>query len=472
MRKAAMPNTNRSVVSKLRQGASSGADMLGTDNCSRMRTVGQRQFRKGTTRRLIARALPAATVCSFCVLAACGPNIYDEIELMPSPTVYAEAAFDPYKDITEDNFVQRSQLFYATDRLPAVPGDPQAYYNNERGHILRTGIAEVQSNPPLATLKKLRHVTMTRDRAKDYTLSLSDVQEIGVMPFSVTRYMNDPPSQKEMKAAGLRFAQWIDDHLAASRNKDIFIYVHGYNVDFDYSTLVSKELQHFLGYQGAFISYNWPATPNRLAYFRDQESALATRRNLRSLVEYLSANTNARRIHLIGYSAGSRLAFEAAYQIALRPGPKPRLGQLILISSDLDRSYFLQSIEDGLLDAVIGVTLYQSQTDSALAMSRLVFGRDRLGQVSDEAINGSLFQRRLSEMKTLHIIDVTEAEAADTGNGHWYFRSSPWASSDLFISLLTDRDPQARGLVRAPGEAVWSFPSNYPQTLQRFRNGS
>ncbi len=118
------------------------------------------------------------------------------------------------------------------------------------------------------------------------------------------------------------------------------------------------------------------------------------------------------------------------------------------------------------------MTLYQSQTDSALAMSRLVFGRDRLGQVSDEAINGSLFQRRLSEMKTLHIIDVTEAEAADTGNGHWYFRSSPWASSDLFISLLTDRDPQARGLVRAPGEAVWSFPSNYPQTLQRFRNGS
>ncbi|MDP5221061.1 alpha/beta hydrolase [Ruegeria sp. 2205SS24-7] len=423
-------------------------------------------------RRLIARTLPAATACSFCVLAACGEKVYDEIALMPSPTVFAEAAFDPYEDITAENFVQRSQLFYATDRLPAVPGDPQAYYNSERGHVLRAGVVDVQSDPPLASLEMLRHVTMTRDRSRNYTLSVSDVQETGVMPFSVTRYMDDPPSQQEMKAAGLRFAQRVDDHLAASRNKDVFIYIHGYNVDFDYSTLVSKELQHFLGYQGAFISYNWPATPSRLAYFRDQESALATRRNLRSLVEYLSANTNARRIHLIGYSAGSRLAFEAVYQIALRPGPKPRLGRLILISSDLDRSYFLQSIEDGLLDAVTDVTLYQSQTDSALAMSRLVFGRDRLGQVSDEAINGSLFQRRLSEMKTLHIIDVTEAEAADTGNGHWYFRSSPWASSDLFIALLTDRDPQARGLVRAPSEAVWSFPPNYPQALQRYRNGS
>lgn len=119
---------------------------------------------------------------------------------------------------------------------------------------------------------------------------------------------------------------------------------------------------------------------------------MSTRRNLRSLIEYLSKHTSARRIHLIGYSAGSRLAFEATYQIALRSNPKPRLGHLILISSDLDRSYFLQAIEDGLLDAVTDLTLYQSQTNSALAMSRFVFGRDRLGQVSDEAINASIFQ--------------------------------------------------------------------------------
>ena len=287
------------------------------------------------------------------------------------------------------------------------------------------------------------------------------------MPFSVTDYMEDPPSDQEMQYAGRRFAAQVDAQLAASRNKDIFIYTHGYNVDFDYSTLVSKELQHFLGYQGAFISYNWTATPSRLAYFRDQESAMATRRNLRSLIEYLSGNTRARRIHLIGYSAGSRLAFETAYQIALLADPKPRMGKLILISSDLDRAFFLQAIEDGLLDAVDDVTLYQSQTDAALAMSRLVFGRERLGEATADGRVDPAVQSRLAELDDLHIIDVTDAEAANAGNGHWYFQSSPWASSDLFLSLLTDRDPGARGLVRSPGAAVWRFPPDYPAVLRR-----
>jgi esterase/lipase superfamily enzyme len=279
--------------------------------------------------------------------------------------------------------------------------------------------------------------------------------------------MDDPPSDAELAAAGRRFAAQINAQLARSSNNDVFIYTHGYNVDFDYSTLVSKELQHFLGYQGAFISYNWTATPSRLAYFRDQESALATRRNLRSLIEFVSENTNARRIHLIGYSAGSRLVFDAAYQIALdeRSASRLRLGKLILVGSDLDRGYFIQAIEDGLLDAVADLTLYQSRTDSALALSRLVYGRGRLGETSDADTVPPQVRAALADLESLHIIDVSEAEAADTGNGHWYFRSSPWASSDLFLSLLSDRGPAQRGLVRGPGEIVWRFPPNYREWL-------
>lgn len=407
-----------------------------------------------------------AAACVLGLVASCGPNIYDEIDLMPSPTIYGEAALDPFARVTGENVADRAKLFYATDRRPATTEDPQRYYNNERGYLLRTGVARVQIEPPLNTWSEIRRTTLMADRSRRYKLRLSKVDEFGVMPFSITRYMDDPPSRRQMDDTGRRFAGEVDAQLAASPNKDIFIYIHGYNVDFDYSTLVSKELQHFLGYQGAFISYNWSSTPNRLAYFRDQEAAMATRRNLRSLVEYLSRNTRARRIHLIGYSAGSRLAFETAYQIALQQKPGPRLGRLILISSDLDRAHFLQAMEDGLLDAVTDVTLYQSQTDSALALSRFVFGRERLGQTVDEGGLRIAVQQRLAELEDLHIIDVSDAEAADTGNGHWYFRSSPWASSDIFISLLTDRDPRERGLVRRPREVIWRFPQNYPEILK------
>ncbi len=247
MRKMAPPNTNRSGIPELHRDVSGDAYRRAADNKGRGRTLWRGQLAKGTRRRLIAQALHVATACSCCVLAACGSNVYDEVELMPSPTVYAEAAIDPFVDITADNFHQRSQLFYATDRLPAGPVDPQAFYNNERGHILRTGVADVQIDPPLESWEDLRRITMTSQRAKDFFLSVSQVQESGVMPFSVTRYLEDPPSQQDMEAVGRRFAKKIEDQLASSRNKDIFIYIHGYNVDFDYSTLVSKELQHFLG---------------------------------------------------------------------------------------------------------------------------------------------------------------------------------------------------------------------------------
>lgn len=52
-------------------------------------------------------------------------------------------------------------------------------------------------------------------------------------------------------------------------------------------------------------------------------------------------------------------------------------------------------------------------------------------------------------------------------NGHHYYQSSPWASSDLFLSPLSDKDPDERGLIRAPGDIVWRFPDDYPERLNR-----
>lgn len=385
---------------------------------------------------------------------------------MPAPTIYSQTEATPFAGFSDSSKSERAKLFYVTDRMPAEAGDRQAYYNNERGHMLRVGTARVAVDPNTGSWKEIVHTSLSDEREKTYRLQLSDINEIGVLPFSLTRYFLDAPSEQKMVAAGQIFVDQINAQLATTTNKDIFIYTHGYNVDFNYSTLVSKQLQHFLGYQGAFISYNWTATPNRFAYFRDQESVLSTRRNLRSLIEYLSENTQARRIHLIGYSAGTRLVFEAAYQTALTSNSRARLGRLVLIGSDLDTSFVLQSIEDGLLDAVDDVTFYQSQTDSALSISKFVFGRQRIGQTAEPATLPTGLRNGLASLDDFYVIDVTDAEAASSDNGHRYFRSSPWASSDLFISLLTNMTPGQRGLVRAPDGVAWQFPPNYPEVLK------
>lgn len=403
------------------------------------------------------------------LLLGCGEGSYDEIELMPSPVVYSETNFSPFLAEEGEELAAQSKLFFVTDREKAGPEDKQPYYTNQRGQLSRAGTVDVELSPTVQNWEDFVDVTLQGSRDRKYLLNVADVTEIGVLPYSVADLYQSPPTDVEMDAAGKNFAIAINAQLALSQNKDIHIYIHGYNVDFEYSTLIAREIEHFLGYQGAFITYNWAATPNRFAYFKDQETATATRRNLRSLIEFLSDNTNAKRINLIGYSAGSRLAFEVTYQIALlnRSGSGPRLGDVILVSSDLDRSYFGHALADGILDAVDQLSIYTSGTDAALGMSSFVFGRDRLGQSwnKDGSDVWPALEEKLASLKNLEIIDVTDAEESSVGNGHSFFRTSPWASSDIFLSLLTSLTAKERGLLRPEGKSVWTFPPDYPQRL-------
>jgi esterase/lipase superfamily enzyme len=432
-------------------------NMIGNFRCQ--------QLQPGAKRR-IGRLV--ALLSSF-VLVGCGENSYEELELMPSPVLYTQNSFNPFPQVIDNELQAQSKLFYVTDREKSGPDDKQPHYTNQRGQLSRAGVAKVDLSPTIRDWQQFVEITMRGKRDRKYLLNVAEVSEIGVLPYSVAELYPSAPTDTEMKVAGNEFAQAINGQLALSDSKDVHIYIHGYNVDFEYSTLVGRELEHFLGYQGAFIAYNWAATPSRLAYFKDQETATATRRNLRSLIEFLSENTDTARINLIGYSAGSRLAFEVTYQIALlnRAGSGPRLGKVILISSDLDRSFVGHALADGILQAVDQLSIYTSGTDSALAMSSFVFGRDRIGQSwsNEEGDVWPALEEALARLNKLEIIDVTDAEESSIGNGHSFFRKSPWASSDIFMSLLTPLKAGERGLVRSEGKAVWTFPEDYPQRL-------
>ena len=73
--------------------------------------------------------------------------------------------------------------------------------------------------------------------------------------------------------------------------------------------------------------------------------------------------------------------------------------------------------------------------------------------------------RFLDEQATIDLIDVTAAEKSDAGNGHNYFRQSPWASSDLLMSLMYGPGPRERGLDRTEENPIWSFPPDYVDRL-------
>lgn len=197
---------------------------------------------------------------------------------------------------------------------------------------------------------------MLKARTEKYPLKITGVDEWGILESTVPYWAdinlmsdgNPPPDATE------RFAEAINAQLAQSGKEDVYIHVHGYKVVYENPVLVSAELWHFLGYQGAFIAYAWPSPPSQFAYIKDSDTSAGYARNLRLLLEFLSSETDAENIHVIGYSNGTRLVARAMEQLALTNlgssaeeiYAKLRIRNVILAGSDLDRGVFTSYVAE------------------------------------------------------------------------------------------------------------------------------
>jgi len=399
-------------------------------------------------------------------LSGCASQPVDQLMLMPAPDVFDQGDWDPFGDRDPIEDIPYGGILYATDREPAETEGQ--YYQDERGHVLRLGVAQIAVGEEGMTWEEAKKISLLKERPQDYPLKVTDVQEIGILKRSVNMLTQDLAYTAPGYPAEEQFAAKVNAKLAISERKDVYIYVHGYKVVFENPLLVASELWHFLGYEGVFIAFAWPSTPSTLAYFSDLETAALSAGNLRLLIQYLAENTDARRIHLVGYSAGTRLVADALYQLALmhagatrkEPAKDYRVGHAILTGSDVDRHLFGSYLVGGILDVVDDITIYASAKDSALGISTLVFGRQRLGQILSEGLPPPTVDF-LQKHPTLIIVNATDAPGAVSGNGHAYFRKSPWTSSDILASLTFDLKPAERGLVQREGEIVWTFPEDY-----------
>jgi len=394
------------------------------------------------------------------------------IDLMPSPDIYLDEEIDPFSGIDTDIEAPYFGMLYATDRNPVSdPGEP--YYANDRGFLLRLGNAGVAMGEGQYTWEEARQISLLKNRGGNYPLKVTGVDEIGVLDRSISVFTPPEKIPAQPEAPGRQFAELINAKLAISKKKDIYIYVHGYKVVFSNPILVATELWHYLAYDGVFVAFAWPSTPKTFAYMADLETTLISAFNLRKLLEYLAEDTDVERIHILGYSAGTRVVLNALSQLTFmqngdnRSGIRQqyRLGRVILVGSDFDRQVFAALLTEGMLDIVQTMTIYVSSHDKALGMSRRLVRHDRLGQADNLAMDPAAV-RYLNKTPQLTLVDVSDVEGATKGNGHAYFRNSPWASSDILMALMYDLEPEERGLVNTPERPIWTFPDDYIKRLK------
>jgi len=395
---------------------------------------------------------------------------------MPAPDVYGDGMLDPLPEENPFRKIPYGGILYATDREPAGPDDEEPYYLSKRGSILRLGVARIQLGETQILWPQARQYSLLKNRTNEYPLKVTGVDEWGILGTTVPFFTNGLGIQGETLPADAsqRYVDAINAQLAESERKDVILYVHGFKVTYENPILVATELWHFLGYQGAFIAYAWPSTPSQFAYIRDSDTSAGFARNFRQLLELIATKTDAERIHIIGYSNGTRLVSRSLEQLALKYHDTPvetiqrkmRIGNVLLIGSDVDRTVFSSYITDGLLRVPKHLAIYISEYDKALGLSKSITRNARLGQMFEQ---GEMSYAASNLLKTradaISVINVSEAPRVDIGSGHDYFTQSPWASSDILMTLAYDLSPDERGLVRQEGIPLFKFPPDYIERL-------
>jgi esterase/lipase superfamily enzyme len=224
------------------------------------------------TMQMHARVLVLVLGCL--ALGGCGGKKLPQ--LMPTPNVYTHPEFNPFADVPQSLQGNKVEVLYVTDRMPEKdkdgnePSPQDMHYGRGRSRSAAFGVAELQIGDENLTWDQL--VALSRSEKRDIKkldLDVVSTRELGRFaptPPSLVIFGHGPlPAEvvQKMRAAEAetekKFMDQLNAQLARTPRKEVYMFIHGFNVDFDGSVRTIGELWHFLGREGVPMAYSWPA---------------------------------------------------------------------------------------------------------------------------------------------------------------------------------------------------------------------
>ena len=215
-------------------------------------------------------------------------------------------------------------------------------------------------------------------------------------------------------ADGKAFQQELKAAMKLRGQRDVVIYVHGFNNTMAESVYRVAQMHYDLKVPGVAVHYAWPSRGSALGYVYDRDSALFARDGLEQLMHEV-AEAGAQRVVVVAHSMGGAVAMETLRQASIRGDNKVMrsLGGVILISPDLDVDLFrAQAHAMGSLPQPF--LIFGSRRDTVLGLSsRLAGNPDRLGNLKDVG--------RIADLKVTYL----DTAAFNEGAGHFNLGTSP-----------------------------------------------
>jgi len=238
------------------------------------------------------------------------------------------------------------------------------------------------------------------------------------------------------------FFSGLQKRVAEKGSDAVLVFVHGYNVSFAAAAYRTAQIAFDLKFPGPALFFSWPAVGHVQAYATDYDSVHLAKPHLTRFLEQTAERTGDKPIFLIAHSMGNQALPQAVIDLLTRrPELRPRFKELILAAPDIDAAEFRTSIAPFFREAKIGVTLYASRNDRALAASRTIrSGYPRAGDLHD----GPVVER------SVETIDASDVET-DFLLEHSYFAESESILSDMYYLVKKGlRAPDRFGLQEVP----------------------
>jgi esterase/lipase superfamily enzyme len=237
-------------------------------------------------------------------------------------------------------------------------------------------------------------------------------------------------------------------------DRQVLVYIHGFNTSFDDAALRAAQLGHDLQVPGLTMFFSWPSRGQVGAYLTDLGSIEASEEQLAEFLVQATRLAGPGKVHVIAHSMGNRGLLRALHrataQAALRSGT--RFGQIFLAAPDVDVKLFRQ-LADVYPQVSDHTTLYVADQDKALAALEWIAEGLRAGGAPP--------------LLVMRGIDTVHVHGGGLFRlGHSYVAEEPAVLRDIRAQLYWGDTPQQRRK-----RYGWPVPHEDPQGRGAWRIG-